>query len=251
MTITGRLAVDPPPAGDRVGWTNVYLCRTVGGTRSRLVGSPDRGGRFEFVAPPGDYELWCYGTYLADTRSPLAIPPGVAAVDAGTITGKPTRWGAVVGQPNPGLPGVVRWVGTPTPPDALTGKVVLLYFANAGGGDPKLWKWEAVTALHDKYAAKGLAVVGVYGDATGESLNAAAGMLELLALPFPVALASGIADDWGMNVTAPGRTKLAAAYGAEPYPHGVLIDRRGMVRDRWRPDHPPSTATLEKLLAEK
>ena len=89
-------------------------------------------------------------------------------------------------------------------------------------------------------------MVGVYGDGTGQSLNIAAAVIEMEKLPFPVALAGGLADDWGFGLVERGRFRAAAAYGVEPYgPHGVLIDRTGVVRGRWQPDENGGDGLLE------
>ena len=243
--ITGKLAVDPPPATGGTGWTNVYL-RRPGGSRF-LAGYADTAGRFEFVAPPGDYELYCYGDIFSHKTVPLTVPPGVAAVDAGTVTGGLTRWGTVVGKPHLGLPGVVKWVGTATPPEAWTGRVVLLYFANVARVEWQPAHRDTLVALYQKYAGKGLAVVGVYGDGADERLNAAGAAVESLKLPFPVAVCGGRGD----FPSAPPVYQAATAYGVEPPGgFGVLLDRRGVVRGRWHPDAKSSDGLLEKLLAE-
>jgi hypothetical protein len=112
-------------------------------------------------------------------------------------------------------------------------------------------KREAFVAVHEKHAAKGLAVVGVVGDGTGRELHRLAAFVALARPPFPVAIAGGLAADWKAGeLLDRARFRAAAAYDAEGYPHGVLLDRRGVVRGRWFPGHKRSDALLERLLAE-
>jgi thiol-disulfide isomerase/thioredoxin len=88
--------------------------------------------------------------------------------------------------------------------------------------------------LHEKYADKGLAVVGVHVDIDGEVETAEkldariAGFRKDLwkgkALPFPIALASGARSGDDAKRGGP-----VAQYGVSGFPTTLLIDRDGKV----------------------
>src|SRR5438270_459993 len=83
---------DPPPAtyvkgtvkstglqqlSRRVTWSNVYVLWG----DARPAQSPSSSRRFDFLLPPGDFELWGYGTDTYERRKPLHIDPGQKRVE--------------------------------------------------------------------------------------------------------------------------------------------------------------------------
>jgi thiol-disulfide isomerase/thioredoxin len=140
------------------------------------------------------------------------------------------------GCPAPELTGIVGWKGGQVKLANLKGKYVLLEFWSYWAGGAK--ELQTLTELHEKFAGKGLAIVLVHIDPTGE-INTAAKFDEKIAgfkkdrwngkdLPFPVALTSGKPIGTG-DQRCPGET--AGQFGATGFPCTILIDRNGKVVD--------------------
>ena len=113
--------------------------------------------------------------------------------------------------------------------------------------------------LHEKFAGKGLAIVGIHMDVDGE-IDTPAKLDEKLAqfkknlwhgkdLPFPNALVSG--KEVG-EADETFHCEASRQYGVVGYPTTVLIDREGKVVGRFEArDIKYATEQIEKLLGEK
>jgi glutathione peroxidase-family protein len=111
--------------------------------------------------------------------------------------------------------------------------------------------------LHEAYAERGLAVVGVHVDNDGD-VSTAERLDTLTAnfrktlwkekdLPFPSALVAG--HKVGDGETA-ARSRAAWQYGVFSYPTTILIDREGKVVERFHArDMKSAREQVEKLLA--
>jgi hypothetical protein len=113
--------------------------------------------------------------------------------------------------------------------------------------------------LHERFADKGLSIIGVHVDGD-DGVDTAAKLDEKIAgykkrlwhgkdIPFPVALTSG---KWLGDQDAGSRGLAAAQYGVLSYPTTVLIDREGNVVGRFHArDAKAAAAEVEKLLGAK
>ena len=161
---------------------------------------------------------------------------------------------AIIGKPAPELVEVLGWKGGGVKLADLKGKVVLLEFwgywcAPCVAGMPVLFE------LHEKFADKGLAIVGVHVDIDGEvdtpaKLDAKLkGFKETVwkgkDFPFPVAIAAGMRD------SGTERGKMPARYGVRSYPTTILIGRDGKVVGHFHArDAKAALAQMEKLLKD-
>jgi hypothetical protein len=117
----------------------------------------------------------------------------------------------------------------------------------------------AMIELHEKFADKGLAIIGVHLDIDGD-IDTAAKLDDKIAgfknelwkgkdLPFPVALTSGKNILNGDKKTFSGPVEQ---YGVRGFPTTVLIDRDGNVVGRFNGfDAKAACAEIEKLLNGK
>jgi hypothetical protein len=113
--------------------------------------------------------------------------------------------------------------------------------------------------LHEKFAAKGLAIVGVHMDIDGEVDTAAKLDAKLASvrkeiwkgkdMPFPSALVSGARVSTGDDKRPGGSVAL---YGVRGFPTTILIDRDGKVVGQFHArDIKAASAEIEKLLADE
>ncbi len=141
----------------------------------------------------------------------------------------------------------------------LKGKVVLLEFWGYWCG-PCIGSMPLLFDLHEKFADKGLVIIGVHVDADGE-IDTAKKLDEKLVeykkdvwkgkdLPFPTLLTSGKVTSHEDNFS---RGKMAEKYGIRSYPSTILIDREGKVVGKFHAgDSKKALEEMEKLLnAEK
>lgn len=148
---------------------------------------------------------------LADVSSALVAALGAPA-DRATQQ--------VVGQPAPELPGGRAWLNSPPLQlQALRGRVVLIDF----------WTWDcvnclrnapAIERLHQRYAARGLVVIGVHTPefAHERPLDGVRAAVRRLGLHYPVVQD----NDYG----------IWRAFGNRYWPAAWLIDRQGRVVSR-------------------
>jgi thiol-disulfide isomerase/thioredoxin len=121
--------------------------------------------------------------------------------------------------PAPPFPGGLTWVNVaPLRMDKQRGRPVLVEFwdfcrVNSLRTLPYLKAW------HERYADKGLRVIGVHspGYSFGRDPETVAGAVERLEIPFPVALDPHLAV-WRL-------------YGNRGWPGRYMFDRRGVLRD--------------------
>jgi thiol-disulfide isomerase/thioredoxin len=141
----------------------------------------------------------------------------------------------------------------------LKGKYVLLEFWGYWCG-PCVHSMPVLIELHEKFADKGLAIVGVHVDIDGE-VDTPAKYDEKIAaiqkklwqgksLPFPVVLTSGKRMETSDHDLIRGGA--AGQYGILGYPTTILVDREGKVVGKFHArDAKKAIAEVEKLLSEK
>jgi thiol-disulfide isomerase/thioredoxin len=241
-------------AGKPIGWTGAYLQRE--GRRVAFCDSSE--GKLEFVMPPGTYTVDAYGGDVQAKTVTITVPPDRSEFTADPIELPATKLVLLQGQPAPELEGVVAWRGPKVKLADLKGKYVLLEFWGYWCG-PCVDLMPRVIELHEKFADKGVAIVGIHMDLEGE-VDTADKLDEKIAalkkklwkgkdIPFPVALMSGQKLGEGDKKT---RTGPASQYGISGWPTTVLIDREGKVVGKFNAHKiKEATAQIEKLLQEK
>jgi uncharacterized protein (TIGR03067 family) len=224
----------------------------------RVAFCSSRGPNFEFILPAGDYSLHAYGYELSHKDVPISVPPDRPTYSLDPITLTPSPFLRLLDRPAPELDGVVAWKGTPVRFNDLKGKVVLLdfwgYWCN-----PCVQQMPVLIELHEKFANRGLVIIGVHVDADGE-IDTVAKLDEKIAvykkgiwkdkdLPFPIALSSGAEVGKGDNNR---RGVTAAQYSVSSYPTTILIGRDGRIMgDFSAHDAKLAIAQIEKLLENK
>ncbi len=140
----------------------------------------------------------------------------------------------LIGKPAPDLR-VEDWVnGQPSPLSELKGKVVLLAFWQTWCPHCRE-ELPRLAELYEQYKDQGLVVVGATKNDRRQDEAKLAQFLEDHPLPFPVARVN---------------PRSSSDYAVTGVPAGVLIDRKGIIRDRAH----PTTFTperIEALLAEE
>ena len=253
--IVGTIVCDElRKAAKPIGWTTVIIEQD---GRSMADCSSSQG-QFEFVAPPGTYTLDAYGGDVQEKTVTITVPADRSELAVDPIALTATKLVLLQRQPAPELEGVVAWRGQKVKLADLKGKYVLLEFWGYWCG-PCVYSMPVVIELHEKFAGKGVAIVGVHMDLDGE-VDTADKLDEKIAgftkklwkgkdLPFPVALMSGQKVGEGDAKT---RTGPASQYGIFSWPTTVLIDREGKVVGKFHArDIKKATAEIEKLLLEK
>jgi RNA polymerase sigma factor (sigma-70 family) len=248
--VTGSIVCEElTKLGKKVGWTNVYLMH--GGQRVADCDSPE--GKFEFPVPPGTYTLHAYGTDLGAKDVTVTVPAGRQEVTVDPIPLEASKLLLMQGKPAPELTGVVGWSGKEVKLADLRGKYVLLEFWGYWCG-PCVQSMPVLIELHERFADRGLAVVGVHMD-TGGDVDSAAKLEEKIAgfpkklwsgkgLAFPNALVSAKRGERERNAVA--------QYGIRSWPTTVLIDPEGKVVGRFHArDVKDACAAVEKLLGAR
>ncbi|HMB95752.1 MAG TPA: TlpA disulfide reductase family protein, partial [Tepidisphaeraceae bacterium] len=254
--ISGTLVCDQlVAAGKPIGWTNVYISKS----GQRLASCSSVTGKYEFLAPPGEYSLYAYGSDFAHTTMNLTVSSGQAELGPPAINLTASRLLQLQGKPAPELQNVIAWKGRPVKFADLRGKVVLLDFWGYWCGSC-VQAMPTLIELHKKFADKGLAIVAVHLDMAGE-IDTPEKLDQKIAifkkdqwkgedLPFPVALTCGkfITNPDGSQI----RAGAASEYGILSYPTTVLIDRKGNVVGRFEARGiEEATSEIEKLLKTK
>jgi thiol-disulfide isomerase/thioredoxin len=231
--ITADVSCAGLPAGVSIGRVTALLAPP-GDFAMRSLASSFDGGRFEFIAPPGEYVVWLNATNALGMNRHLRVAPETTSLHL-RFDLVPARLPSLIGQPAPELRSIKGWKNTP--PIQLTdlrGKVVLLDFWGTWCG-PCLSAMPDLMSLYDELHAKGLEIVAVHDD----SVESIAAMDEALAkvrdkfwkdrtLPFRIAL------DGGGPTPVPGsglscRGATTAEYGITSFPTTILIDREGKI----------------------
>ena len=238
------------------GKTDHFHCYAQTKTRQRLAFNANASGQLDFLLPAGEYRLHIYGSeYLGTKHDTLTVPKDRSEYDAPEIKLPPAGLLTLLGKPAPELTDVMGWKGDAVKLADLKGKVVLLEFWGYWCG-PCIASMPVLMELHEKFADKGLAIVGVHVDADGE-VDTAAKLDQKIAgykkevwkgkdLPFPNALTSGKRDD-----ATGDRGGIAAKYGIRSYPSTILIDREGKVVGHFQArDAKAAIEQMEKLLKD-
>ena len=236
------------------GQTDHFHCYAITKSGHRIAFNADKSGRLEFLLPAGDYRFNLYGSeFVGKTDVELTVPKDRSEFESPEIKLPPTALLSLLGKPAPALIEVMGWKGDAVKLDDLKGKVVLLEFWGYWCG-PCIRTMPVLFELHEKFADKGLAIIGVHLDADGEVDTAAKLDLKIEGfrkevwngkdLPFPNALTSGHRGDEGG-----GRGGTAAKYGIRSYQSTILIDREGNVVGKFNArDSKEAIAQMEKLL---
>ena len=192
----------------------------------------------------------------------MTVKPGQRELDAGSIDMPPKELVLLEGHPAPELREIAAWKNSkPLKLSDLRGKTVVLEFWGYWCG-PCVGRMPDLFSLYDKYRDRGLVVIGIHVDAcayTGEKIDSAAKLDGKLAgikkklwkgrdLPFPVALVVEHRVPFRPDMETKARCRLAADYGVDMCPTGVLIDRKGRVVGEFAPGYKPHEAILEKVL---
>ena len=230
----------------------------------RVFAYRSQADRFEFFVAPGKYALTATGEHLHQLEVTMDVPPHKAEIALDPIELRATRLALLRGKPAPELRDAVAWKnGPPLKLADLRGKVVLLDFWGWWCG-PCIARMPELFDLHDKYADRGLAVVGIHRDAVGaddfERIDTAAKLDARLAetrskslwngrdIPFPVAMFLAAPTPYGPNLEHQASFGVAADYGVTFYPTNILIDREGRVVKRFHMEKPEDRALLESML---
>jgi uncharacterized protein (TIGR03067 family) len=251
--ISGTLICDEiAAAGKTMPWTNVYLSKS----GRRLSSCSSFVGKYEFLVPPGEYQLYAYGQDLNRKTVEINVPAAQAEFQPPPIHLSASRFQQLVGKSAPELRGVVAWKGQPIKLADLRGKIVLLDFWGYWCG-PCVQAMPTLFRLHKKFADKGLAIVTVHVDLAGE-IDTPEKLDQKIAVlkkdqwkgedfPFSAALACG------RFVTNPDGSQTRSGpsidYGILSYPTTVLIDRNGNIVGTFEArDAEEASAEIEKLL---
>jgi beta-lactamase regulating signal transducer with metallopeptidase domain len=227
----------------RIG-VNVFYRRDHPPALLRGSNRPEHG--FEFLLPPGTYELSLWGLgcpekekdppFLQATtgfqRVPITVPAGQPDLDVGMTDIQPGKWATLIGQPAPELGPIKEWKnGSPVTLADLRGQFVWLRFARRGSeAHPNL---RELVGLQEVCGARGLTTILI---SNWSSLNEfeqrwrqavsqqPGGLPEI---PFRIAIDGDAAQDW----KRPSLVRIGATferYGIEASTD-LLIDPAGNV----------------------
>ena len=258
--ISGRLTSQELQShGRKITWSNVYLY--LGDDSARPMSCISEKGEFQFYLPPGAYKLDAYATETHGLFKTVTVRSRQRELEVEPIDLPPKRLVLLEGQPAPEFREVTAWKNSgPIKLADLRGKVVILefwgYWCN-----PCVGRMPGLFSVYDKYHDQGLVVIGCHDDA-GDRIDSVAKLDAKLVsiktklwkgrdLPFPVALLQGHKVPYRPEMKQTARSQLAADYGVDGYPTGVLIDRHGRVVGEFSAGYEPAEAALKKALAEK
>ena len=235
--------------GKTLGWTYMYA---YWGNLTR-VSCSNTDASFDVLLPPGTYRLNAYGTDTSVVNQEVTIAPGQRELIV-NIELPASRIAQLYGKPAPELRQIKGWKnGGPVKLADLRGKVVILDFWGYWCG-PCLAAMPELMKLHDKYADKGLVIIGVHSDSV-ESIQAMDERLKSVRkrewngrdLPFLIAL------DGGGETKIPGTEQegsgaTTAEYGVQSFPTTIVIGRDGRVVEELVASDPSCEKELRKLL---
>jgi thiol-disulfide isomerase/thioredoxin len=205
-----------------------------GQIRLRSLQSFFKSPKFEFLLPPGDYEINVRGPEHQFYSSVhfVHITPAQHELKL-NMDVEPMRSVSLLGGPAPELRNIKGWKnGGPVKLADLRGKVVLLDFWGTWCG-PCVGLMPDLMKLHDEFKDKGLVIVAVHDDSVA-SIAEMDQKCESFRqqiwggrdLPFLVALdGGGPTRITNTSMTARGAT--TAAYGIDVFPTTYLIGRDG------------------------
>jgi thiol-disulfide isomerase/thioredoxin len=216
---------------------------------------------FHFLLPPGKYMLKAYSreTYIADKF--ITVPLGRQEFEVDPLNVLAKQWVLLKGKPAPNLMEVLAWKNSdPINLADLQGKVVLLEFWGSWCG-PCVQIMPQLFSMYDKYRDQGLIIIGIHID-EDEGIDSVDALDKKLAdvrsnlwngrdIPFPVALVRVHRVPFRPEIKETACCPLAAAYGIDFVPTGVLINRKGQVAGEFEVGYGPDAALLEQLLKEQ
>ncbi|QJX00452.1 redoxin family protein [Frigoriglobus tundricola] len=255
VRVSGSLTCDElTKAGQPIGWTACYLLSA----GNVVAFHSSNNGRFEFLVPPGRYALQLYGSSMGTRFVDVTVPTNRGEYPIDPIALPVLAFALLKGKPAPELVGVVGWKGEKVSFADLKGKYVLVEFWGYWCG-PCVGSMPTLIELHEKYADKGLAIVGVHMDIDGEVDTATKLDAKLVAtrkelwkgkdMPFPSALVSGTRIGTGEDKQPGG---AIAQFGIRGFPTCLLIDRDGKVVGEFNNrDVKLASEEIEKLLRKK
>lgn len=256
--ISGRLVSKELDALDRsITWNAVYV---YSGNKTPLARFSEQP-TFHFYVPPGMYRLKAYGIETHNGYTAVTVPPDRSELELEPINLPPKHWALLLGQPAPELEEIIAWKNSrPLKLSELRGKVVLLEFWGSWCG-PCVGRMPDLFSLHDKYHDQGLMIIGIHVD-VGERIDSAAKLDEKLAdvkkqlwndrdIPFPVALVLERRVPFRPDVENKAGCPLAAEYGIDSVPTGILIDRQGRIVGMYFTSRESDEAVLKKTLEGK
>ena len=243
----------------QAGKTDFFHCYAYMKSGQRFAFSANATGQLDCLLPAGEYKLHMYGTeFLGKKTETLIVPKDRSEYDAPEMKIPSTALLTLLGKPAPEFTDVRGWKGDAVKLADLKGKVVLLEFWGYWCL-PCIQSMPVLFELHDKFASKGLVIVGVHLDIDGE-VDTAAKLDEKMRgykktawkgrdIPFPVVLTSGKMTSEADNAS---RGSIAEKYGIRGYPSTILIDREGKVVGRFQAhDSKLAIEMMEKLLNDE
>ena len=250
--VTGTVScVGASPKTNESLWTAAYIHTFSGDLRPIIYMSKRQA--FEFILPPGDYDLQAYGEGVYGTDRFLRLIDGLQSLEL-HLDLPPDQLTMLTGKPAPEFRQIKAWKnGGPTTLEQLRGKCVVLDFWGYWCG-PCVGSMPELMKLHDEFGDQGLVIVAVHDDSVAsiEELdknleNTKKGIWKGRDLPFLVALdGGGELPIAGTEKTTHGATH--AAYGVQHWPTTILIDSQGKVVGERDPRSPELRELLEKEL---
>ncbi|MBN1973528.1 MAG: carboxypeptidase regulatory-like domain-containing protein [Sedimentisphaerales bacterium] len=228
--------------GQPLYWTNVYM----GWDKDSfgVMSHSSEEQKFEFLVPPGKYELDAYGSgrqkdalqgITASTKSKIfsiEVKAGKSELDLGTVDIEPEKISAMVGKRAPEIGPIKEWKnGSPVKLADLIGKAVILYF---DGDSPNTSRdFPPLVALYDQFHDKGLEIISLYNCESMEQLEK--NWTEVLErfggeseVPFLIAIDGGESGFYeGTDKVRLGQTYNT--YDITGIPTTILIDTKGNI----------------------
>ncbi len=221
--------------GQKVEWTNVYVTYVNNGMLyHKSLSCISTEGKYEFLLPVGEYELYAYGTRIYEKKKDIKVRfwQKDKKMDFNLSA---DRLANLRGKDAPELQQIKGWLNSkPIKLADLRGKVVLLDFWGTWCG-PCVGAIPGLIYTHEKYHNKGLFIIAIHDDSTKSVTDLKKEIAKLSKerwenkkIPFAVALdGGGRCKIQGTQQTARGAT--TAAYGIQGWPTLVLIDKEGKV----------------------
>ena len=155
------------------GLTDTFHCQAITESGHWIAFNASKSGRLDFLLPAGEYKLMIYGsTFLGTKHVRMTIPGNRSEYAAPEFEMEATGLLTLLGKPAPELAEVIGWKGDAVKLADLKGKVVLLEFWGYLCG-PCIGAMPGLMELHEKFADKGLVIIGVHVDGDGEVDTAA------------------------------------------------------------------------------
>ncbi|HXE55191.1 MAG TPA: TlpA disulfide reductase family protein [Tepidisphaeraceae bacterium] len=222
---------------DEAGQTLVHgngMIFPPGQFRLHSLHSEFNGPRFEFVVPPGDYQITARASKTYSPFRCVRIEPGQRTLKL-QLNVEPYATTRLFGHPAPELRHIKGWKNTgPLRLSDLHGKLVLLDFWGYWCG-PCVGAMPALTKFYDELKDRGLVVIGVHDDSVASIQEMDAKLAQDRAkfwggrdLPFPIALDGG-GPTRIMYTTITARGATTAEYGIVSFPTTLVIGRDGKV----------------------